>query len=600
MKMQSDVLRICHVMSADLWAGAEVQLATTVAYLVEQPGVHVSAVLFNDGPLAHELRRLGVLVTIIDETRTSALGILRRLVGFFKDYPVDIVHTHRYKDSVLGGLAAKLAGVPHLVRTVHGLREPMRGWNALKFRLYEALERFTLMLFGDLVVAVSAQTAEALRKSGYRPTSVTCIHNGVDLGTIVPRRSAGDVRSELGIDPHALVIGTVGRLSPVKGHAVLLRAARLIRDQHRHATFVIVGEGPLQRTLADEAARLAVADACVFPGARHDVYDLLAAMDIFVLPSLSEGIPMAVLEAMALGKPVVATAVGGLPEIIQDGVTGLLVAPGDERALANACLQLITDPGEASAIGARARRVVEERFSHRQSGRALLAAYRSVALVSHLVPHPIPKLTRRPPVEHQIGPLAFCYESVRLFVVRVTRRLSYWRASRAVRRMRRNPRPVIEKVRAARTMLIVCHGNIIRSPFAAQVVKQALNGSRRITIVSAGLDAVPGSAVHPTALQMASARRIDLGGHIASRVTRELVAGSDVILVMDIPQLVTFRRRFPEARRRTFLLTCLAPDTPLEVSDPVDGDEGVFHKCFEHITRATGPVIRAIASSRIQ
>ena len=143
---------------------------------------------------------------------------------------------------------------------------------------------------------------------------------------------------------------------------------------------------------------------------------------------------------------------------------------------------------------------------------------------------------------------------------------------------------------------MVCHGNIIRSPFAAQVVKQAVNGTRSVAVASAGLEAVPGKPAHPRALQLANARQIDLGCHTAMRITPELVAASEVIFVMDIPQLVTLRRRFPEAGRRTFLLTCLAPDTPLEVADPVDGDDSVFHGCFEHITRATGPLIRAFAS----
>ena len=140
-------------------------------------------------------------MTIVDETATSALGILRRLTRFFRDNDIDLVHTHRYKDSVLGTIAAKLAGVPHVVRTVHGLREPMTGWDRLKFRVYEALDRMTLLCFADLVIAVSMRMADTLRASGYRPTSVTHIHNGVDLEAVVPTRTADAVRRELGIDP---------------------------------------------------------------------------------------------------------------------------------------------------------------------------------------------------------------------------------------------------------------------------------------------------------------------------------------------------------------------------------------------------------------
>jgi protein-tyrosine-phosphatase len=252
-------------------------------------------------------------------------------------------------------------------------------------------------------------------------------------------------------------------------------------------------------------------------------------------------------------------------------------------------------------LGTAGRRVVAERFSSEHSGRALFAAYRSVALVSTLARRGAsPPPPQEGAVDTQIGPAWFCYESARLFAKRAARKIRCWIAKREVGRLRRNPRPLLERVRRARTILMVCHGNIIRSPFAAELAKQALNGKRRVEIASAGLQAKPGNAVPPRALRMASGRRIDLASHTASPLTSELVATSDLILVMDIPQLVTLRQRFPDARNRTFLLTCLAPDTPLEVADPVDGDEGMFHRCFEHITRATRPVIRAIAAAHAE
>jgi glycosyltransferase involved in cell wall biosynthesis/protein-tyrosine-phosphatase len=591
----SPTLRICHVMSADLWAGAEVQVATTAAYQVRQPGVSVSAVLFNDGPLARELRRLGVAVTIIDETRTRALGIVRGLTRFFSEHRIDLVHTHRYKDSVLGALAAKLADVPHVVRTVHGLREPMAGWSALKFRLYEALDRLMLLFFTDLVVAVSRGMADTLRKSGYRPTSVTQIHNGIDLSAIAPRRRADQVRRELGIPPQAFVIGTAGRLSPVKGHAALLRAARLIQERQPDAIFLIVGGGPLAEELRRQAARLGIDGACVFPGAREDVHDLIAAMDLFVLPSLSEGIPMAVLEAMALGTPVVASAVGGVPEVIQDRVNGLLVPPGDERRLADACVELARDPASAQMLVARARRTVEERFSHEQSGRALLAAYRSVALIPkkrHHEAHDGPETGVLRDGRDLRGSSRRHLRDLRVFE-RGSARIVRWWTRLAMARIRRNPAQITSRLRSARSVLIVCHGNIIRSAFAARVVKAALNGSP-VSIASAGLEAVQGSAVDPMALRIANARGIDLAGHSASRLTPELVAASDVIFLMEADHVVTMRRRFPEAAGRIFLLTCLAPGISLEIADPFDGAASQFHACFDQISRAASPIIRTL------
>jgi len=578
-------------MSADLWAGAEVQLATTAAYLVEQPGVRLTAVLLNEGPLARELRCLGVPVTVVDERRTGAVGIVRFLTRFLEAHDIDLVHTHRYKDNVLGTIAAKLARVPHVIRTVHGLREPMTGWNGLKFSLYEMLDTAALRCFADLVVAVSKRMADTLRAAGFRPALVTHIHNGIDLRSAAATRRPEEVRRELGIDPRALLIGTAGRLSPVKGHAALLQAARLILRHHPGAKFLVVGGGPLEAELLASAARLQVDGACLFPGPRTDVLDLMSAMDIFVLPSLSEGIPMALLEAMALGKPVVATAVGGVPEVVRHGVSGLLVEPGDERALADACLDLARDRAWAARLGAGARRAVEEEFSHERSGQAIVEVYRRVTRVTG---RPAAGTVSRP----NITALGLCTGLTRKVVEGGPRLARHSIERQRMKRLRQNPAAVRTVLRSARNLLIVCHGNIIRSPFAARLISQSLGHATPFSVCSAGLEAVPGRPPHPSALVTAITRRIDLSCHTAARIEADRVATSDAIFVMDVPQLLTMRRRFPDARGKTFLLTALAPDVPLEIDDPVNGDLPVFGTCFDHISRAVDPIVRILSHSR--
>ena len=549
--------------------------------------------LLNEGPLARELRRLGVQVAVVDETRTSALGILKFLTRFLKANDIDVVHTHRYKDNVLGTIAAKLAGTPNVVRTVHGLREPMTGWNHIKFRVYETLDKATLLCFADLVIAVSKRMADTLRESGYRPTMVTHIHNGVDLRKVTARRSRDEVRRELGIDRETFLIGTAGRLSPVKGHAGLLRAARLILQKEHGAKFLIVGGGPLERELIDTAARLQVDGACLFPGPRTDVHDLIAAMDIFVLPSLDEGIPMAILEAMALGTPVVATAVGGVPEVVQHGVTGLLVEPGNEAALAGACLELARDRDRAQRLGAQARRVVAEEFSHERSGGTLMDVYRSVTATNPADG----RFRPRPPSRANISGAGLCWGLARKLLDYGARTVSCAVERRRMNRIRRNPAALRKALRSADSLLIMCHGNIIRSPFATHLIKQALADRSPVSVVSAGLEAVAGKPTHPKALVTATARSIDLSGHHASPVVPDRVAASDVIFVMDIPQVVAMRKRFPDARGKTCLLTCLAPELPLEIDDPVNGDEAAFQACYDHITRAVRPIVRTLSAT---
>ena len=371
-------MRVCHVMSADLWAGAEVQVATVASYLVRRPDVVLTAALFNDGPLANELDRLGVPVAVVRESETSAPRMVEALTRLLRTHAVDIVHTHRYKDTILGAAAAKMAGVPFLIRTVHGRSEPMRGWRRMKYQAYNTIDRTVLRWCANGMVAVSQTVAHDLEPIGSAHAPVVSLPNGIDLDKVRPSRFRCDVRHALGAAVDTPVIGIVGRLSRVKGHAHFLEAARLMLDADPRSIFLIVGEGELMDELKRLATRLGVHHACQFLGARADVYDLVSAMDLFVMPSLDEGIPMALLEAMALRAPVVASAVGGIPEVLIDGETGVLVPPGRPDLLAAACLELLADRCRAHTMAARARAVVEKQFSHETNGERLVDLYRRV------------------------------------------------------------------------------------------------------------------------------------------------------------------------------------------------------------------------------
>jgi len=584
-------LRVCHIMSADLWAGAEVQLATTAAHLVKESAVSVSAVLLNEGQLAANLRRLGVPVAILDETRINSLGILIGLVRILREQRIDLVHTHRYKDTVLGLMAARIAGVPHAVRTMHGLPEPMKRWAHLKFGLYEALEKVALRFWADQVIAVSKDMAGILRRSGYPADRITHIHNGIDVGAVRPLRSRQEVRRELGVEPETYLIGAVGRLSPVKGHANFLRAARLVLHKQPRAKILIIGDGPLNAELRAMATELRIDGACIFAGHRTDVHDLLPAMDVFVLPSLSEGIPMALLEAMALGTPVVATAVGGIPEVVSHRVNGLLVHSGDERALSDACVALTVDRDLAGRLVANGRRTVEQAFSCTQNGQALTRVYTEVAsdLDDRGGSVAGQHARRRAP--------GLIPQVVRSLAWRLAHRLACARGRRRMARIRRRPAALNAILRSAGSVLIVCHGNIIRSVFAERLLRRAVGSHNRPMISSAGLYAIPGNPPHQHALLTAASREVDLDGHAASMLSRERVSASDVILAMDVWVLVELVRRFPDAREKTFLFTCLAPEVPLEVNDPINGDRAMFEACFDHITRAAASLVHAIKAA---
>ena len=201
------------------------------------------------------------------------------------------------------------------------------------------------------------------------------------------------------------------------------------------------------------------------------------------------------------------------------------------------------------------------------------------------------------PSRANISALDLCRGLARKVLGYGARTVSHVLERRRMNRIRRNPAALRKALRSADTLLIMCHGNIIRSPFATQLIRQALVGRSPVSVVSAGLHAVPGNPAHPRALLTATARSVDLSRHHASPIVPDRVAASDVIFVMDIPQVVAMRNRFPDARGKTCLLTCLAPEVPLEIVDPVNGGEAAFQACYDHIARAVRPIVHTLSTT---
>jgi L-malate glycosyltransferase len=347
---------------ADLRAGAEVHLAILLRSLAKLADLEVSAILFNAGWLAQELHDAGVRTHVIPEAERHPLSILRELRTYFRRNQVDVLHTHKYKDNILAALASVRHRVPYRVRTVHGAPEPFAGLEAFKMSIYGVLDSVVNRWAVDRLLAVSS----ALRKplaARFGIDKVTCIHNALDLARIRVTTDLLNLRKELGLDQHDFVIGTMGRLHPVKGLEVFLRAARIISDHRKRAKFIIAGDGPLRGQLQALAQHCGLAREVMFLGHRSDGNNILGLMDLFVLPSLSEGIPLALLEALALARPVVATAVGGIPEVVEHEISGLLVTPGNYDDLAKACLTVMGDPTLAQGLGYAGRKRVEKAFS---------------------------------------------------------------------------------------------------------------------------------------------------------------------------------------------------------------------------------------------
>jgi glycosyltransferase involved in cell wall biosynthesis len=320
------------------------------------PDYRSEAALIRDRWLGGALRGRGVPVTMLRYTSHGFAVTLRDLVRLIRNRRVAVLHTHEFFMNALGLMASWVTGVP-LVATVHG-----RNYYADKTRrrvAYRLVGRFA----GRLVTVSESNRRFLAERVGIPPHRVQVIPNGIPLDDGASAATLSTLRESLGLNHYNQVIGTVGSLYPVKGHKYLIDAAPSVLGRFPQAVFLIVGQGGLREELEAHAKRLGVAGHLRFLGHREDVRNLLSIYDIFVLPSLSEGMPLALLEAMAGGVPAVATRVGGVPEVLEDGKTGLVVPPGDSRALADSITTLLEHPPLAKELSEAARQMAATRFS---------------------------------------------------------------------------------------------------------------------------------------------------------------------------------------------------------------------------------------------
>jgi glycosyltransferase involved in cell wall biosynthesis len=224
------------------------------------------------------------------------------------------------------------------------------------------IERINAGFLTDEVIAVSHDLKSLLVNFGIPPERITVVHNGIEPLIPLDSSKARALRSELGIAGNEKVVGTVGRLVPIKDHKTLLEGARIILEREPLTRFVIVGDGPDMDSLKNLACDLGIRSRVCFPGFRDDAADLLGLFDIFCLTSLHEGIPMALLEAMSLGLPIVATQVGGVKEVIHDNECGLLVPSRDARSFADACLRVLRNETTRERLSRNAMLRVREGF----------------------------------------------------------------------------------------------------------------------------------------------------------------------------------------------------------------------------------------------
>jgi glycosyltransferase involved in cell wall biosynthesis len=367
-------MNLVHLTASTFFGGPERQMLGLAEALPKS--VRTSFVSFREGgrcaAFLSKVRSHGFPAVELAADTPNLVAAARELAGVLRDAGCDVLLCHGYKANLLGRPAARRVGIPAVAVS--------RGWTGedRKVRLYEWLDRRHLRLMDHVVCVSDGQAAKVRRWCRVPAGRVTVIRNSARLNAHAAR-DPGARRKLLGFFPGdsgvSRVVLAAGRLSPEKGFAVLVDAAAEVCRADPSAGFAVFGEGTLRPELERHVARLGLAGRFVMPGFRTDLDALVPAADVVALPSFTEGLPNVALEAGAAGVPVVATAVGGTPEVIADGETGYLVPPGDPAALAARLGELLRDPRLRRKMGEAGQRRMRERFTFAAQAAAYLKLF---------------------------------------------------------------------------------------------------------------------------------------------------------------------------------------------------------------------------------
>ncbi len=364
-----DRLRIVQLLATGTNGGAQEHLFN-LATRIDRDRYEVSICSLGPGPAVRKLERAGFPVCVIDAGEDDATAV-ELVAAHLAAIRADVVHGHMYRAEVVGTQAAWRVGEtgrprPAIVNTVHSSRIRVHEDRALLRSLTPRM---------DHLIAVSRSIVRKIEDEGRVGPPVSLVYNGVDLDRYDHQEPCCTLREEYDMPDDAPIVGVVARLEPEKGHPTLLEAWPAVLARVPEARLLVVGEGSRHEALAEQARALGIDGRVVFTGRRDDVPAVTAALDVAVLPSYREAQGLSILEAMALSRPVVATNVGGIPEMIVDGLTGLLVPPHDAAALGAAIARLLLDHPLADTLARAAHDLVHERFCVEMMVRAVESIY---------------------------------------------------------------------------------------------------------------------------------------------------------------------------------------------------------------------------------
>jgi len=364
-RKNNEPIRILHIISGDLWAGAAVQVYHTLSALSTSDQLYLICAVFNDGILKKGLEKMNIETVLLDERKFNFISMLLRLKKLIQAERPHIIHVHAVKEHFLGKVSTILAHrkIP-VIRTVHGDRSVSEGLALGKYvrsKVVVSLDNFLIKNLAEVVIAVSKDMEDGFLAYKVRG-KVYQIYNAVNTSEFDFEDNVRAVREKYEVNDH-FWIGTAARLVGVKNQRMLIEAGKILLDKGIPFKISIFGNGPLKQDLQRLIERYELSSTVFLHGFEPEVHPVLNALDVFVLCSLNEGIPMALLEAMYMRTPVVCTAVGGMKEVIEDGVNGMLVPSNDSSSLADCLAKLYENQEMARRLGRNARATIEERFS---------------------------------------------------------------------------------------------------------------------------------------------------------------------------------------------------------------------------------------------
>lgn len=353
-------MQILHLISSNGLFGAErvvIELSKSLRLINNcKPIVGVIKNLKNPHTeIAEEAKSNGLMTIVFPCKGKFDIKTISEIRKFMKRVQIDLIHCHGYKSNLYGLLASKNI-LPTLTTNHNWLT-----WH-WKLKIYCFFDSLWIRHF-DRIVAVSEEIKRSMLKYKIPKEKIKVIDNGIDIERFNKEILTKNIKREFGINENVKVVGTIGSLKFEKGHTFLLRAAKEILNINKDVKFLFVGDGPLRKILEDETKNLGIEKDIIFTGLRNDIPELLSIMDIFVLPSVKEGLPMVILEAMASKKPVIATKVGGIPKVINNEENGILVEPKDVSALKHSIIDLMNNVSKMHRLAYEGYEKVKRNFS---------------------------------------------------------------------------------------------------------------------------------------------------------------------------------------------------------------------------------------------